>query len=107
MESGQLIVTIVGMITGISGMIVGIVGATRNKRNDDSSATASMVTMQASITVVSAKIEEVSIKLDRMQDNYSNLIADVEGLRTRCDALQMMHNELVDRVAQLEKAGAN
>lgn len=99
----QTIVTICGMATGISGMVVGIVGLTRNHRMDDRANAAEMAELKACTNLTNVRVEEVLLKMDRLQESYRDVSVDVEGLKSTCAAQRRMHDELVQRVHALEQ----
>lgn len=103
MEFWQIIVTVAGMVTGISGMIVGIVGATRNRRMDDRAGAAEMADLKACSSLTNVRLEEVLLKIDRLQESYRDVSVDIEGLKSTCSAQRRAHDELVQRVHALEQ----
>lgn len=95
--------TLVALLASGSSVILGWAGFFASRRRDTATMTTRLAAMQASLDSCNEKLDDMTHKLGRMQDDYSGMASRVSKIETYCEGIQRQHNELVDRVARLEK----
>lgn len=99
--------TVLAILSTISTMIIAWLGWGRNHKRDAAADSAAIATMQASISQIGARVDDILRKLDIMQDNYNKVSVELASLDGKYEALLRQHNELVKRVENVESLVRN
>lgn len=77
----ELIIGIVGTVTGIGGMVCAMVVASRNKKKDDVSDGQSIGTLHTDIGYIKKGIDGIEHRLEKQETQYIEVVTQLAELR--------------------------
>ena len=77
----ELIIGIIGTVTGLGGMICALVVASRNKKKDDLSDGQSIGTLHTDIGYIKKGIDGIEHRLEKQETQYIEVVTQLAELR--------------------------
>ena len=96
----QAVLTVFSML---SAMLFAFLGWRRNTSKDATDMGANLATLQASVSMSNARLDEVLRRLEAMQQDDMDIMARVSKLESDAEGMRRQHDELEGRVMRLEK----